>query len=144
MSPLQVLVLPDALRSPNQGHILPDCPVLGSRTVPRRNHGELCHPFVGNLSLTTLMLSVILFRTRCALCHCLLHSRPPPLSFPLTHVDYLSLFCSLAAFPSLVNSSFSQLSPLSAHSLCLPCVVSLHLDCCSSSRSLFLSHYLPF
>lgn len=38
----------------------------------------------------------ILFSARRALCHCLFHSRPPPLSFPLTHVDYLSLFyCSL-------------------------------------------------
>lgn len=93
-------------------------------------------------------LTFILFSTRCALCHCLFHSRPPPLSFPLTHVDYLSLFyCSLflvRCLPlSLVNSSFSQLSPLSAHSLYLPCVLSLHLDCCSSSLSLSLSHYLP-
>lgn len=39
------------------------------------------------------LLTFILFFPRCALCHCLFHSRPPPLSFPLTHVDYLSLFC---------------------------------------------------
>lgn len=98
-------------------------------------------------------------------------SQPPPLLIPLSYslpvvhsvtvcftldrplshslrpasIIYLSSIAvsfSFAAFLSLVNSSFSQLSPLSAHSLYLPSVLSLHLNCFCSSCSLFLSHYL--
>lgn len=153
MSLLPALVLPDALRSPDQGCIRPDCPLVGSRTAPRRRTllpFFFFFPFVGNLSLHNLrpLLTFILFPPRCALCHCLFLSRPAPLSFPLTHVDYLSLFYrSLflvhCLFLPLVNSSFSKLSPLSAHSLYLSHVLSLHLNCHSSSfPPLFLRHYL--
>ena len=101
MSPLQELVLPDALHSPNQGRILPG-DWLKHRVQEQRREllsflffAYNCLPFVGNLSLTTYApsLTFILFSTRCALCHSLFHSQPPPLSFPLTDVDYLSLFC---------------------------------------------------
>lgn len=60
----------------------------------------------------------ILFSTRCALCHCLFHSRPPPLSFPLSHVDYLSLFyCSLFLVRCLPLSGKQLFLSASAHSL---------------------------
>lgn len=107
MSPLQVLVLPDALHSRNQGHIRPGCPVVGSRTASRRTDGNS-----PSFSLLFLQLSPICWKspprnlyplrtfifslpvvhsvTVCFTLDC------PPLSFPLTHVDYLSLFyCSL-------------------------------------------------
>lgn len=107
MSPLQELVQPDALCSPNQGRFRPGCPLVGSTATPRMNNGELSFP--SSFFFTTVthlleispshplpLLNVILFCTRCALCLCLFHSRPPPPSFPFTHVDYLSLFyCSL-------------------------------------------------
>lgn len=160
MSPLQVLVLLDALHSPNQGRIRPGCPVVGSRTASRRNVGNSPHLF--------------LFFPPTSVAHLLeiSPSQPPPPRLPLsyslpvvhsvtvcftldrplshslspTSIIYLSSIAvsfSFAAFLSLVNSSFSQLSPLSAHSLYLPRVLSLHLDCRSSSLSLSRSHYLP-
>lgn len=109
MSPLQWLVLPYALHSRNQGRTHPDYPCGWLKDCVREEwRGSSfpffffflnnCHPFVGNLSLTTSapLHTFILFSTRCALCHCLFHSRPPPLPFPLTHVDWVSLFyCGL-------------------------------------------------
>lgn len=160
MSPLQVLVLPDALHSPNQGRIRPGCPLAGSRTAPsrhNRNSSSLFSFFFRSTTVTHFLK--------------ISPSQPPPLLIPLSYslpvvhsvtvcftldrplshslrpasIIYLSSIAvsfSFAAFLSLVNSSFSQLSPLSAHSLYLPSVLSLHLNCFSSSCSLFLSHYL--
>lgn len=160
MSPLQVLVLPDALHSPNQGRIRPGCPLAGSRTAPgrhNRNSSSLFSFFFCSTTVTHFLK--------------ISPSQPPPLLIPLSYslpvvhsvtvcftldrplshslrpasIIYLSSIAvsfSFAAFLSLVNSSFSQLSSLSAHSLYLPSVLSLHLNCFPSSRSLFLSHYL--
>lgn len=110
-----------------------------------------CHMSAEDLSLTTsaaciplsYSLPVVHFVTVCfTLDHLLSHSHSPTSIKSLSPVA-VSLSLSLAAFLSLVNSSFSQLSPLSAFSLDLPHVLSLHLDCCASSCCLALSHYLP-
>lgn len=137
-------------------------PVVGSRTASRRNDGNPPFPFFFLLSFSTTVIHLLEISP----------SQPPPpcvplsyslpavhsvtvcftLDHPLSHslspmsIKYLSPIAvsfSLAAFLSLVNSSFSQLNPLSAHSLHLPRLLSLHLNCCSSSLSLSLSHYLP-
>ena len=146
MSPLRVLVLPNALRSPNQGRIRAGCPLVGSRTGPEREDGNSPSHFLFSLQLSPIcwkslphslhpLLTFILFSTRCALCHCLFPSRPSPLTFPLTHVDYLSLFyCSLflvrclplsgkqlflAAQPTLCPFTVSSLCPLTSPRLLL-------------------------
>lgn len=158
MSPSPELIVPDAPRSRRRGLIHPGRPVAGFRTASWRNAGKArllffffflntCHLLVENLSLTTsasciplsYSLPIVHFVTVCfTLDHLLSHSHSP------TSIKSLSpIPLSLAAFLSLVNSSFSQLSPLSAYSLDLPRVLSLHLDCCSSSCCLALSHYLP-
>lgn len=75
-----------------------------------------CHPFVGNLSLTTSapLHTFILFSARCALCHCLFHlTTPLSHSHSPTSIKYLSpiaLSFLLAAFSSMVNS-FSSAQP---------------------------------
>ncbi len=110
-----------------------------------------CRPFVGNLSLTTsaprLPLSYSLPVVH-SVTVCFTLDRPLSHSLSPTSIIYLSSIAvsfSFAAFLPLVNSSFSQLSPLSAHSLYLPHVLSLHLDCCSSSLPLSLSPIIfPF
>lgn len=158
MSPLQVLVLPDALRSPNQGHIRAGCPLVGSRTAPRREDENSpsppfslslsffflynCRPFVGNLSLTTsapcLPLSYSLPVVH-SVTVCFTLNRPLSHSLSPTSIIYLfsiAVSFSLAAFLSLVNSSFSQLSPLSAHSLYLPRAL-------SHSTSIAALHLFP-
>lgn len=110
-----------------------------------------CHLLVEDLSLTpsasciplSYSLAIVQFVTVCFTPdHLLSHSHSPtsikslsPIAVSLSLVGCLLL--------SLVNSSFSQLSPLSAYSLDLSRVLSLHLDCCSSSCCLALSHYLP-
>lgn len=152
MSPLQVLVLPDALHSPNQGRIRPSCPLAGSRTAPgrhSRNSSSLfsffflqydCHPFLENLSLTTsaLAYTFILFSPRCALCHCLFHSRPPPLPFPPTCVDYLSLFyCGLFLVRCLPLSGKQLL--FSAQPTLCPFTVSSKCSLTSPQLLLFIS-----
>lgn len=129
---------------------------------PEGMTGTLLSPFFFLLSFSTTVIHLLEISP----------SQPPPpcvplsyslpavhsvtvcftLDHPLSHslspmsIKYLSPIAvsfSLAAFLSLVNSSFSQLNPLSAHSLHLPRLLSLHLNCCSSSLSLSLSHYLP-
>lgn len=87
-----------------------------------------CHPFLENLSLTTsaLAYTFILFSPRCALCHCLFHSRPPPLPFPPTRVDYLSLFycglflvrCLPLSGKQLLFSAQPTLCPFTVSSKC--------------------------
>lgn len=156
MSPLQVLVLPDALRSPNQGRIRPGCPVVGSRTASGRSDGNSLF-FLFFISFTTVahLLEIS-------------PSQPPPpayLYLILYPLCTLSLSVSLSTAPSLIPShprrlsislplqslSRSLPSPLwrtalslsSAHSLphplYLPRALSLHLDCRSSSLSVPLS-----
>lgn len=108
-----------------------------THTPPPNN----CHPFVGNLTLTTsapcVPLSYSLPGVH-SVTVCFTPDHPLSHSLSPTSIKYLSSIAvsfSLAAFLSVVNSSFSQLSPLSAHSLHLPLLLSLHLDCCSSSLS---------
>lgn len=139
MSPLQVLVLPDALHSPNQGRIRPGCPLAGSRTAPsrhNRNSSSLFSFFFAvrlspiswkslphNLRpclylylilspLCTLSLSVSLSTT--------------PLPFPPTRVDYLSLFycglflvrCLPLSGKQLLFSAQPTLCPFTVSSKC--------------------------
>lgn len=161
MSPLQLLVLPDALHSRNQGRIHPGCPCGWLKDCVWKEWREPSFPFFF-LFFSTTVIHLLEISP----------SQPPPPCVPLSYslpavhsvtvcftldhplsnslspmsIKYLSSIAvsfSLAAFLSLVNSSFSQLNPLSAHSLCLPRLLSLHLNCCSSSLSLSLSHYLP-
>lgn len=146
-----MLVLPDALRSPNQGRIRAGCPLVGSRTAPRRKDGNSPSLFLFSLQLSPIcwkslphnlrpLLTFILFSTRCALCHCLFHSRPPPLSFPLTHVDYLSLFyCSLFLVRCLPLSGKQLFSLSSAHSLLIHCIFLVF----SHSTSIAALHLFP-
>lgn len=109
---------------------------FGSRTAPRRNNGELSFP--SSFFFTTVthlleispsqpppLLTVILFGTHCALCHCLFHSRPPPPSFPLTHVDYLSLFCCSLFLAGCLPLSGKQLFLSDQPTLCPSTVSSL-------------------
>lgn len=112
-----------------------------------------CHPFVGNVSLTTSVAPCAPLSYSLPIVHsvtvCFIFfvpTAPPHHSLSPTSIKYLSSVAGsfpLAASLSLVNSSFSQLSPLSAHSLHLPRVLSLQLNCCSSSPPLSLCHYLP-
>lgn len=145
MSPSLWLILPDALHNHSRGRIHPGCPCGWLKDRIREEWREPppnnCHPFVGNLPLTTSAPCVPLSYslpgvhsvTVCfTLDHPLSHSLSP------TSIKYLSSIAvsfSVAASLSVVNSSFSQLSPLSAHSLHLPRLLSLHLDCSSSSLS---------
>ena len=90
----------------------------------------------------------ILLSTRCALCHCLFHSRPPPLSFPLSHVDYLPLFyCSLFLVRCLPLSGKQLFLSASAHSLPIHWIFPLFSHSTSiAALHLFPSspsHYLP-
>lgn len=162
MSPLQWLVLPYALHSRNQGRTHPDYPCGWLKDCVREEWGDGDRPFPFSFFFSTTVIHLLEISP----------SQPPPpciplsyslpavhsvtvcftLDHPLSHslspmsIEYLSSIAvsfSLAAFLSLVNSSFSQLNPLSAHSLYLPRLLSLHLNCCSSSLSLSLSHYLP-
>lgn len=102
-------------------------------------------PFVGNLCLTTsapclplsYSLPVVHSVTVCfTLDHPLSHSLSPTSIICLSSI---AVPFSFTAFLSLVNSSFSQLSPLSAQSPYLPHVLSLHLDCSSFPPSVPLS-----
>lgn len=90
-----------------------------------------CHLFVGNLPLATSVppLTAISLST---LGHCPFHSGPPPLSSPLTHVDYLSVFCcgrSLSG-EQLFLSAQPTLCTFTVSSSC-----SLTFDCRFSSLS---------
>lgn len=99
-----------------------------------------CHPFLENLSLTTsaLAYTFILFSPRCALCHCLFHSRPPPLPFPPTCVDYLSLFyCGLFLVRCLPLSGKQLL--FSAQPTLCPFTVSSKCSLTSPQLLLFIS-----
>lgn len=99
-----------------------------------------CRPFLENLSLTTAALAYtfILFSPRCALCHCLFHSRPPPLPFPPTRVDYLSLFyCGLFLVRCLPLSG-KQLFFSAQPTLC-PFTVSSKCSLTSPQLLLFIS-----
>lgn len=108
-----------------------------------------CHLSAENLSLTTSASCIPLFYSLpivhfvtvwFTLDHLLSHSHSPT---SIKSLSPIAVSLSLAAFLSLVNSSFSQLCPLSAYSLDLPRVLSLHLDGGSSSCCFALSHYLP-
>ncbi len=89
----------------------------------------LCFPFFFSLQLSPIcwkslphnlhpLRTFILFSIRCALCHCLFHSRPPPLSFSLTHVDYLSLFCCSLFLARCLPLSGKQLFLSAQPTLC--------------------------
>lgn len=126
-------------------------PWLAQALHPERTMGTLCpffffsyncRPFVDNLSLTTsapcLPLSysppVVHSVTVCfTLDRPLSHSLSP---MSIIYLSSIAVSFSSAAFPSLVNSSFSQLSPLSAHSLYLSCVLSY-------STSIAALHFFP-
>lgn len=109
---------------------LGDCILL----PPHPAFFNTCHPFAENLPLTT-SASCIPLSYSPPIVHsvtvCFTLDHPLSHSHSLTSIKCLSPIAvsfPLAAFPSLVNSLFSQLSPLSAHSLYLSCVPSLHLN----------------
>lgn len=146
---------------------IPTGPAVSCRTASRRNVGKpaylfgsfllllffkilnTCHLSAENLSLTTSASCIPLFYSLpivhfvtvwFTLDHLLSHSHSPT---SIKSHSPIAVSLSLAAFLSLVNSSFSQLCPLSAYSLDLPRVLSLHLNGGSSSCCFALSHYLP-
>ena len=144
MSPSQVPVLRDALHSRSQGRIRPGCPVVGSGAASRRSDGNPpslffffsffffsynCLPFVGTLSLTTSPPPRAPLSYSPPAVHsvtvCFTLDHPLSHSLSATSIIYRSSIAvsfSSAAFPSLVNSSFSQprptLCPFTGSSLC--------------------------
>lgn len=138
MSPLQVLVLPDALNSRSQGRIRPGWPVVGSGAASSKSDGNSPSPFF----FFSLQLSPICWNSlphklapRAPLSYsppavhsvtvCFTLDQPPSHSLSATSIIHLSSIAvsfSSAAFPSPVNSSFSQprptLCPFTGSSLC--------------------------
>lgn len=123
MSLLQVLVLSDAQSSPSQTCICPGCPLLWLKDCTKEGRRELTFPFYFFFAFVTHLLDISPLTTHPPPAHLYLILlamctpsmsvsllATPSLPFPLTRVDYLSLFCcSLFHPPTLlspVNSLF--------------------------------------
>lgn len=152
MSPLPELILLNALHSCNQGHMHPGWTMVGSVTASYYHHTLLfLTPVIHLLKISPSqpLLRAYLYLILHPLCtlslSVSLSTTPSPIPTHSRRLSVSLLLQSLSRWlrSPLVNSLFSQLSPLSAHSLHLSCVPSLHLNWCSSSFCLSLSHYLP-
>lgn len=137
MSPSQVLVLPDALHSRSQGRIRPGWPVVGSGAASSRSDGNPPPPPFFFLQLSPICWNSLPHKLapRAPLSYsppavhsvtvCFTLDHPLSHSLSATSIIYLSSIAvsfSSAAFPSPVNSSFSQprptLCPFTGSSLC--------------------------